>query len=233
MDAHTALIAYQSAYSPLRNPARALAMHRYLRGQFVFIGIAAPQRRAAVLGLLRAGRERNDVLATVQGLWQLPEREYRYAAIDLLLYWKRWLTPADIPWLLALANQQPWWETVDGIGSVVAKVLLTSHKTGETSKALMNATLSAESLWSRRIAMTHQLGWKQYTDAATLFHYAMQLAPETDFFIRKAIGWALRDYARTDPNAVRHFVAGPGQALSGLSQREALRRLKTSSAERA
>ena len=231
MNAHAVLVAYQSAYAPLRNAERAQAMQDYLRGQFVFMGIAAPQRRAAVHSLLRAARERSELLATVNALWQLPEREYRYAAIDLLLHWKRWLTPTDIPWLLTLANQEPWWETVDGIASVVSKVLLASHTTGGHNPALMQAALGDPSLWTRRIAMTHQLGWKQYTDAATLFRYALTLAPETEFFIRKAIGWALRDYARTDPEAVRHFVAGPGQALSGLSQREALRRLTPPSAE--
>ena len=73
--------------------------------------------------------------------------------------------------------------------------------------------------------MIHQLGWRLDTDTDRLFGYAETLAPESDFFIRKAIGWALRDYARWNPQAVREFVATMGSRLSPLSAREATRRI--------
>jgi 3-methyladenine DNA glycosylase AlkD len=89
----------------------------------------------------------------------------------------------------------------------------------------MDAALRHESLWVRRIAMIHQLGWRLETDSVRLFGYAEMLAPEGDFFIRKAIGWALRDYARWHPHAVRDFVAAMGERLAPLSTREATRRI--------
>ena len=85
----------------------------------------------------------------------------------------------------------------------------------------MDAALSHESLWIRRIAMTHQLGWRLETDTGRLFRYAENLAPEEDFFIRKAIGWALRDYARWNSRAVQKFLAESTQSFSALSVREA------------
>ncbi|MBY0446315.1 MAG: DNA alkylation repair protein, partial [Burkholderiales bacterium] len=75
--------------------------------------------------------------------------------------------------------------------------------------------------WIRRIAMLHQLGWKSETDLTRFPNYAKQLAPETEFFIRKSIGWALREYAWHDPAAIRVFLAEMGDQLSPLSRREA------------
>ena len=89
----------------------------------------------------------------------------------------------------------------------------------------MDAALRHDCLWVQRIAMIHQLGWRLETDTTRLFGYAETLAPESDFFIRKAIGWALRDYARWNPQAVRDFVAAMGGRLSPLSAREATRRI--------
>ena len=96
---------------------------------------------------------------------------------------------------------------------------------GAARKAAMDAALRHDCLWVRRIAMIHQLGWRLETDKDRLFGYAETLAPERDFFIRKAIGWALRDYARWNPQAVREFVATMGSRLSPLSAREATRRI--------
>lgn len=89
----------------------------------------------------------------------------------------------------------------------------------------VEAALIHPDLWVRRIAMLHQLGWKSETDAARLFRYAKTLAPESDLFIRKAVGWALRDYSGHQPQAVREFVDRMADRLSPLSRREALRRM--------
>lgn len=85
----------------------------------------------------------------------------------------------------------------------------------------MDDCLAHTHLWVRRVAMLHQLGWKAHTDQHRLFRYALALASEKDFFIRKAIGWALRDHARHQPDAVRAFLAQHAQQLSGLTRREA------------
>lgn len=89
----------------------------------------------------------------------------------------------------------------------------------------MDAALEHEFLWVRRIAMLHQLGWREHTDEARLFGYARSLASESDFFIRKAIGWALRDYARHAPEAVSGFLSASRDLISPLTVREASKHL--------
>jgi len=200
-------------------------MQAYLRGQFPFLGLPSPVRRAALAGL---GKTRLDAAGALQAarlLWQLPEREYRYTAVDLLARHARSLTLHHVPELLSLAQREPWWETVDGLAGVVGEVLLAGRRTEPDAQALMDEALQHASLWVRRIAMIHQLGWRLQTDTTRLYGYALALGKEEDFFIRKAIGWALRDYARWNPEGVAQFVARHGAALSALTAREATRRL--------
>ena len=89
----------------------------------------------------------------------------------------------------------------------------------------MDIRIASPDLWLRRVALLHQLEWKEHTDQARLFDYCRQCANEKEFFIRKAIGWALRQYARTEPEAVRSFLAAHRKNLSGLSFREASKHL--------
>lgn len=164
MDAKICVHQYQQAFEPLRNPVRAEAMRAYLRGQFTFLGLPAPVRRAAVRPLISKERTKTQLLDTVFTLWTLAPREYRYAAIDLLSRWQRLLEASDIPRLIALANRDPWWETVDGLSAVISDILLADQKKGRFALGHMLDALVAESMWTRRIAMTHQIGWRQYTN---------------------------------------------------------------------
>ena len=152
----------------------------------------------------------------------MPEREYQYVAIDLLAKYEKKLSTEHLPALLALVQQKSWWDSVDGLAGVVGDVV---RREPELGQAQMDEALHHPNLWVRRVAMLHQLGWRAQVDAQRLFAYALHLAPEKDFFIRKAIGWALRDYARHDPQAVRGFLDAQGEKLSLLSVREAAKHL--------
>lgn len=217
----------QKALQPLANPERAGPMRAYMKDQFPFLGIAAPVRRAAVAALGCQTLSHADLLGTADGLWTLPEREYRYTAVDLLARHARSLCVADVAHLLTLVQLDPWWDTVDALAGVVGDVLLAARlaQPGSDPQVLMDQALSHPSLWVRRVAMLHQLGWKQQTDTRRLFDYSVALAGEQEFFIRKAIGWALRDLARTQPAAVRSFIDTHGTRLSALSIREASKHL--------
>ena len=215
----------QHRLAALADPARAGAMRAYLRDQFPFLGIPTPARRAALKPLLTVDFDQKRLLTVADALWRLPEREYRYAAIDLLARHVGRLDLSAVAPLLALAQREPWWETVDGLAGIVGDVVHAARRNDPDAQATMDAALRHDCLWVRRIAMIHQLGWRLETDTARLFGYAEALAPERDFFIRKAIGWALRDYARWHPQAVRDFVAVMGGRLSPLSAREATRRI--------
>jgi 3-methyladenine DNA glycosylase AlkD len=210
----------------LADPARAVPMRAYMRDQFPFLGIQTPLRRAALKPLLKVNFDQKALLTAANLLYDLPEREYRYAACDLLARHVGRLDMRAIAPLLALAQRDPWWDTVDGLAGIVGDVLRAARRNDPEEQTLMDAALRHDCLWVRRIAMIHQLGWRLETDTERLFGYAETLAPESDFFIRKAIGWALRDYARWNPQAVRDFVAAMGGRLSPLSAREATRRIR-------
>lgn len=217
---------FLAAFEPLHDPIRAEAMQAYLRGQFQFLGLSTPVRREAAKQIVNASHSREELLDTVEALWMLPQREYRYTAIDLLARWKMRLTVKDVPLLIALANREPWWETVDGLSGVISDVLWVDAEKGMMEFPVMERALVSNQMWSRRIAMTHQLGWRNHTNQDRLFRYALTLADEKEFFIQKAIGWALRDYARTAPRAVKTFIKKEGSVLSPLSIREAIKRLE-------
>ncbi len=198
--------AVEHALIPLADEAKAEGMRAYLLNQFEFLGLAAPVRRAAVKEIGKVKWQSSvDLLAVAELLWQKPQREYRYTAVDLLRQHGAQLSVNDLPALQALLLQDAWWETVDGLSAVIADVMHAAVQQKPNAAVTMDVWLKHPNHWVRRSAMLHQLGWRLDTDTTRLFGYATQLADEEEFFIRKAIGWALRDYARWNPQAVTEF----------------------------
>ena len=221
----TWLMPIEAALRAQADAQQAVPMKAYMLGQFEFLGIrAGPRREAlkqALKGLPQFTGTADELLALARALWRLPEREFRYAAIDLLAKHHKRLDVNALPSILQLVQTDPWWDTVDGLAGVVGDVLLRAKSSQPDVQRHMDACLVHTHLWVRRVAMLHQLGWREQTDQHRLFRYALTLAPETDFFIRKAIGWALRDHARTQPDVVRTFLTRHAGQLSGLTRREA------------
>ena len=212
----------EGALRALADAQQAQPMRAYMQDQFAFLGIHATPRRQA----LRALPGLKDwtapaLLALAEALWALPEREFQYAAVDLLAKYHRQLDLQSLPSLIALVQRKSWWDSVDALAGVVGDILLQARQQGHDGQHTMDSCLGHSNVWVRRVAMLHQLGWKEQTDENRLLTYALRLASEPDFFIRKAIGWALRDYARTRPEAIRAFLAQHGQVFSGLTRREA------------
>jgi 3-methyladenine DNA glycosylase AlkD len=207
---------------PLRDPARAAPMAAYMKHHFAFLGIPMPARVAALKPLLQNGTPTSsELMRLVRDLWALPEREYQYAAIGALeRHWKR-LESADLKPLCALVTtQNPWWDTIDLVASTVAGGMV---KRDTKLVSLMDAYSSHDNLWSRRIAILHQLKYKSHTDEEVLFRYALQNSGHESFWIRKALGWALREYAKIAPEAVLEFVERHQDSFSSLTVREALK----------
>ncbi|SHK21676.1 DNA alkylation repair protein [Paraburkholderia terricola] len=217
----------KAALAPHADAQRSLAMRACMRNQFAFIGVPAPLRRQAVSPVFKRLPADNagHLLACANVLWSMPQREYQYVATDLLA--RKWqaLGIADIAHLLAIAQRNAWWDSIDPLAGVVGDVLKAARAQTPQAQAAMDAALEHEFLWVRRIAMLHQLGWREHTDEARLFGYARSLASESDFFIRKAIGWALRDYARHAPEAVSGFLSASRDLISPLTVREASKHL--------
>ncbi len=209
----------RSALEQLADADRARPMAAYMRDRFPFFGIPTPQRRAALRPLLTSHpRQHALLLATAQALWGEAERECQYAAADLLIRHQRTLEPEDLPGLEALVVAKPWWDTVDALATRVIGPLVLRHR---ELVANMDRWIEDPDIWRVRVALLHQLQWKEATDAERLFAYCRRQAGHPDFFIRKGIGWALRQYARTDAAAVRAFILAEAARLSPLSLREA------------
>ncbi|MFZ6689666.1 DNA alkylation repair protein [Undibacterium sp. SXout11W] len=217
----------ENSLYPLANQDRARAMSAYLLNQFEFLGLPAPIRRTVVKDLIKSRFEHvNDLLVVAATLWSKKEREFRYTAIDLLKQHSSMLNSENLPDLCDLLLRDSWWETVDGLSSVISSVMLAEHKRQVQVSCVMDEWLTHKDKWVRRAAMLHQLGWRMETNSIRLTQYALTLADEKEFFIRKAIGWALRDYARWNPGFVRQFVNENKYFLSPLTMREASKHLR-------
>lgn len=199
-------------------------MQAYMRDQFEFLGIKTPVRRAALAELIsmQNGATAGDLLRSARMLWALPQREFQFVAVDLLARHVKALSPRQLPALFRLVQQKSWWDTVDSLAaSVIGRVVLNARAENPEIQTEMDKALQSSNLWVRRVAILHQLGWRDQTDSRRLFSYALACGHEKEFFIRKAIGWALRDYARYAPREVGAFLRANREKLSPLTIREA------------
>jgi 3-methyladenine DNA glycosylase AlkD len=124
--------AIRSALKPLKNPERAAAMRAYMRDKFVYLGVGTPEHRVAVAPLIRAFDPASaaELRSAATGLWAMREREYQYVAVGLLGRYHAVLSIDDLPWLLDLAQQKSWWDTVDSLVKVVGKIVQRSGAKG-------------------------------------------------------------------------------------------------------
>ena len=150
--------------------------------------------------------------------WKLEEREYQYAACDVIAAYVGLSSERLLADLRFLVTHKSWWDTVDALAPSVGALVL-AHPQLRTE---LDAWIGDDNIWLARVALLHQLRFKTHTDSGRLFRYCRQRATDDEFFLRKAIGWALREYSKTDAAAVRRFVAADADRLSPLSRREAL-----------
>lgn len=222
MDAY--LKSLKTLYQQHANPVDAVPMRKYMREQFEFLGIKTPQAKALFKRFLAEQGLPNlaDLDPLVRELWTWPEREYQYVALSLLGKLQKQLTPEFVPLLEHIITQKSWWDTVDSIASHNVGRLLKQYP--HLRPEVIDQWRHSENFWLRRTTLLFQLGYKADTDASLLFALVAANQDSSEFFIQKAIGWALREYSKTDPTAVKTFVAE--QSLAPLSRREALKWLK-------
>lgn len=206
------------------DPERAVPMARYMRDQFPFLGVMSAGQKdawqAATDGLPRRLPEPVVVDAAL-ALWDRPEREHQHLGSTLV---NRHAesgepTPGFLSTLEALITTKPWWDTVDALATHGVGAVVRRHP-GLRSE--MDRWLAGDDLWLARSALLHMNRWKGEADQAWLFDACLARAGDRDFFVRKAIGWALRERSKVDAEAVVAFVAAHERELSGLSRREAL-----------
>jgi 3-methyladenine DNA glycosylase AlkD len=212
----------RAAFGAAADHDRAVVMSAYMRHRYAFIGLPAPVQRQLAKEVLRGcpAPSESDVVELTTRCWAEPEREYQYTGCDYAIAHVRPLGPGFLDHARLLIVTKSWWDTVDALASRVVGPLVRVHP---ELVATMDEWIGADDIWLARTAILHQLGYGAHTDANRLFRYCRARADDTDFFIRKAIGWALRQYSKTDETAVRAFLAENDKRLSGLSKREAVK----------
>ena len=194
-----------------------------MRDQFAFVGVPTPAR-VAIQREVMAGLpppDERDLIAVANACWERPEREWQYFACGYLRKHIKVASSSFIDVAERLITTKSWWDTVDELAQLVVGPLVAAHPELRTT---MHRWIDADDFWLARAAILHQNHHKARTDRDLLFGYCLRRAADREFFIRKAIGWALRQHARTDPAWVFGFLAAHPD-LSPLSRREAVKHL--------
>ncbi|MDR6967517.1 3-methyladenine DNA glycosylase AlkD [Flavobacterium arsenatis] len=206
------------------NPEDAVAMENYMKNHFSFYGIKTENRRLIFKTIWKEHQKEVAEKARniAKELFSKSQRELHYCGIEILMKeLKKKYQKEDISLIEFLIVTNSWWDSVD----VIAKYLLGEYLIqfpDETEKVIEKFS-NSENMWLNRSAILFQLGYKQKTDADLLFALCQKHSDSNEFFIRKAIGWALREYAKTNPSAVIRFVETNN--LKPLSEKEALKNI--------
>jgi len=215
---------YEEIFSSFREHADeeiAAPMSAYMRDMFPYLGIKTPVRRKLSSAFIKeAKKEAKNGAAIdwefISECWEL-EREFQYLALDYLQAVSLRLKPEDLPQLRELVLAKSWWDTVDSLDSIIGGIVL-SHP---ELKAVMLAWSTEENFWLRRIAIDHQLQYKDKTDTKLFEQVLVNNLGQKEFFINKSIGWSLREYSKINPAWVGDFLERYREQLAPLSVREA------------
>lgn len=222
-DPATAAAAIEAAIQAAANPARAATEKRYLKSDLVFHGAGVPAVRAAVATLLRAnpGIQHGQLLALCAALWSRPFHECRLAAVVLLERRASLLEASDVPLLEALVRESRTWALVDELATGPVALLASADPAGA---AWLDRWSCDPDFWVRRAALLALLpglrggggDWERFA------RYAEALLDEREFFIRKAIGWVLRETSKKRPSMVAAWLLPRAADASGVTVREAV-----------
>ena len=232
-DADTAAAAVMAAMLPLADAERAGQAKRYLKSDLDFLGVSVPDIRAAVTGTARSGPDpgRAGALAWARTLWREPTHERRTAAIEVLRRYARSLEPADLALVEAWIRESHGWAYVDSLAGDIAGPIALRHP---VAWPLIDTWAADADFWVRRSALLTLLPGirKGQPDRERFERYATPMLAEKEFFIRKAIGWVLRETAKKDPAYVAAWTREHLDVMSGVTFREAVRRLPPEPAAR-
>jgi len=215
----------RSTLRSFAEPERIAQMQAYLKTDQPFLGVMGDGRKetiartAAAFPVADAATNERQIA----DLWAGREREMKYVAVGLARKRRKLVSAQSLPLYERMVREGAWWDLVDEIAIHLVGVAALADS-GAVRPA-MDAWISDPDMWIRRTALIFQNRHRARTDEGRLFRYCLACADEREFFIRKAIGWALREHARTRPEAVRAFVEAHRHRLSGLSIREATKHL--------
>lgn len=218
------IIDLTEAFKAHSHSENALAMKAYMKHLFPFFGIKAGSRKSICRAIVKTNltEVRSNLDKITLELYQLKEREFHYCGMEIFAkYKKKNYVEKDIQTIESLITKNSHWDTVDFIAKhILGQYLLQFPYRIE---ATINSFSKSQNMWLNRSTLLFQLGYKTNTDDALLFKLCKKFSSSKEFFIQKAIGWALREYGKTNPEQVLEFVKN--NSLMPLSKREAIRRL--------
>ena len=221
---HPYVASLKTLFEQNANPVQAGPMKKYMRDQFEYLGIKTPQNAAlqkeffAEYGLPPL----SELDRILRELWSLPPREFQYVAVGLLGKFNKQIPANFIKTIEYMLTTKSWWDTVDTIAGGTVGVHFQEFP--EIREKYLAKWRASEDFWLRRTAILFQLNYKKETDFDLLCKIIRENLDSKEFFINKAIGWSLRQYARIDPKAVKRFVKST--PLHPLSRREAMKHLE-------
>ena len=209
------------------NPKRARQQKAYMKSELPYFGLRVPRCRSIANEVLRDCSPQNSQawVSSILLLWrEATHREARYVAIELLLHKKfaHWLFPDQLPVVEEMVVTGAWWDFVDALAARGIGTMLTNDP--NQTKRILYKWAKDQNIWKRRVAILAQLKSKTNTDVKLLSKCIETSIGRSEFFLRKGIGWALREYSKTDPDWVIEFVEKHPE-LSDLSRREALKHI--------
>jgi 3-methyladenine DNA glycosylase AlkD len=200
---------------------KAAAMAAYLKTDMPFYGVQK-QGRTEVMRAIRRRFPVNDLVTyrtAVTSLWEQPHREEKYLAIGLARAHPDYLLVENLDLYRRLIVEGGWWDLVDDVAINCVGLVYLRHR--PETEPCIDAWIEDEDMWLRRTSLISPIKHKHDTDYERLFDHCLRRAHEREFFIRKAIGWTLREYAKTAPERVRDFLLENRDRWSGLTRREA------------
>lgn len=191
-------------------------MAKYMKNQFPFLGLKKPDRTALSKGFLNEKKKDKEIdWDFIFRCYELPEREFQYLAIDYMSKVANLFQPDDMKRIEKLITTKSWWDTVDAISPIVGHIAM---KYPEIKETILTKWMESDNIWLKRVSILFQLKYKDKTDTEFLEKAILKNANTNEFFINKAIGWALREYSKTNKEWVRSFIEN--NKLSKLSVRE-------------
>ena len=196
----------------------AASMSKYMRNMFIFYGLPAPRRKEVYRDIIRSDKKEKAVdWGFLDQCYDDEHREFQYLVYDYLLALKGCVSFDDIPKIKYYITTRSWWDTIDFLCKVIGDVGTRDPRVRD----LMIEWSNDENIWLKRTAIEHQLGLKDKTDVDLLETVIVNNLGSSEFFVNKAIGWALRDYAKTDQKYVKSFIDRHRDEMDSLSIKEA------------
>ena len=206
-----------------RNELLAESMGKYMRDKFNFLGIRGPKRTELFKKYFPTARKTKEIdWNFIETCWNKQEREFQYVVVYYLKAMQKFLKKGDISKLKYLVVTKSWWDTVDLLSKIIGDVV---NRNKELKILMLEWSKKENDIWLRRVAILHQLSFKENVDRLLLETVLEDNLCDSEFFINKAIGWALRDYSKVNPEWVRKFIEKNRSEMANLSLREAMKYL--------